>query len=154
LLIISTFEHSIEVEQALAVIEKLGIESASIMTVMMDNNEEQSDNGMTNHPNKKTLGFEVGMACATGLSVLGISFGFITRWGPIIWGLIAAICGFILGYSLTQLLQSNHFKQVLKKKERLPELAVIIKCKESHYPDVRRVLREYRALSVGTIQAS
>jgi hypothetical protein len=52
---------------------------------------------------KKHLRFkaiEVGMACATGFSVLGASAGFVLAWGPVIWGLLAACFGFGIGFGL------------------------------------------------------
>ncbi|WP_308639512.1 hypothetical protein [Paenibacillus silvisoli] len=153
MLIISTFEHSIEVEQALAVLETIGVERSKIMTVMMDNHDERIDKSATSHPNKKTLAFEYAMASATACSVVGISFGFITYWGPIIWGIISANAGFIAGYTITRLFQSRYFKHVFRVKERLPELAVIIDCEDGRFPDVQRVLWEYEALSVGTIHS-
>jgi len=153
MLIISTFEHSIEVEQALAVLEELGIERSSMMAVMMDNHDERIDKDATHQPNRITLAFEVGMACATALSVIGISVGFILKWGPIIWGVISAICGYLIGYWITRSMQSGYFKQMIRKKGRLPELAVIIQCQEIRFHEVQRILWEYRALSVGRIDA-
>ncbi|SEO96499.1 hypothetical protein [Paenibacillus sp. OV219] len=152
MLIISTFEHSIEVEQALAVLESIGVHREKIMTVIMDNHDERIDKNATNHPNKTTLAFEVGMACSTALSVIGISAGFVLEWGPIIWGILSAAFGFLIGYVGTRILQKKYFRQVLRMKERLPELAVLIDCQESHFHDVQRILWEYRALSVGTIK--
>lgn len=153
MLIISTFEHSIEVEEALAVLEKMGLSRKEIMTVMMDNYLETSDHNYNSNPNKKMLAFEVGMAAATALTVLGISVGFILLWGPIIWGLIFAICGFTIGYGITRFVQIKVLKQVIRKKERLPELAVIIQCQEERMKEVQHVLWEYHALSVGKINA-
>ncbi|KRE93335.1 hypothetical protein ASG89_07505 [Paenibacillus sp. Soil766] len=149
MLIISTFEHSIEVEEALAVLEQMGLPRNEIMTVMMDNYMEISDHNYNSNPNKKSLAFEVGMATSTGLTVIGVSLGFILYWGPIIWGIIFAICGFITGYCTTRVLQIKVFKHVIRKKERLPELAVIIQCHEERCQEVQHVLWEYQALSVG-----
>ncbi|REE68806.1 hypothetical protein A8990_13672 [Paenibacillus taihuensis] len=152
MLIICTFEHSIEVEQALAVLEDIGVGRETIMTVMMDNHDERIDKTSTNHPNKITLAFEAGMASGTALSVVGISAGFVLALGPIIWGIISATVGFVIGYGVTRVLQKKYFKSVMRFKERLPELAVIIECQDSHFRDVQRILWEYRALSVGTIK--
>ncbi|KRE59694.1 hypothetical protein [Paenibacillus sp. Soil750] len=149
MLIISTFEHSIEVEEALAVLEQMGLPRNEIMTVMMDNYMDIPDHNYNSNPNKKTLAFEVGMATSTAFSVIGISFGFILYLGPIIWGVICAICGFNIGYWLTRIIQTKLLKHVIRKKERLPELAVIIQCHEERLKEVQHVLWEYQALSVG-----
>lgn len=151
MMIISTFEHSIEVEEALAVLENMGLSRNEIMTVMMDNYQEITDYNFNSNPNKKTLAFEVGMATSTGVTVIGISYGFMLDWGPIIWGTLSAICGFIIGYSITRLIQTKIFKHIIRKKERLPELAVIIQCHEERSQEVQLVLWEYQAISVGKI---
>jgi hypothetical protein len=153
MMVISTFEHSIEVEEALAVLEKMDIDRDFIMTVIMDIHGEHSHKKVTRHPTKKTLAFEVGMAIATALSVLGVSYGFTLVLGPIIWGLFTAIIGFIGGYGGTRIVQSQYFHQVIRKKERLPEVIVIIRCSEIRFDEVRQVLWQYRALSVGRIDA-
>ncbi|MGG1517203.1 hypothetical protein ABE504_17465 [Paenibacillus oryzisoli] len=152
MLIISTFEHSVEVEEALAVLEKTGLPRHQIMTVMMDNHDERFDKNAKWHPSQKTLAFEAGMAGATGLSVIGISCGFVLPWGPIYIGILSALFGFVLGYTITRVVQSSYFHKVIRKKERLPELAVIIQCPEGSFHDVQRVLWEYSALSVGTLK--
>ncbi|CAN7549156.1 hypothetical protein LJR153_003970 [Paenibacillus sp. LjRoot153] len=149
MLIISTFEHSIEVEEALAVLERMGLPRNEIMTIMMDNYMEIPDHNYNSNPNKKMLAFEVGMATSTGFAVIGISLGFMLYLGPIIWGVIGAICGFMTGYYLTRFIQTKLLKHVIRKKERLPELAVIIQCQEERFQEVKHVLWEYQALSVG-----
>jgi hypothetical protein len=151
MMIISTFEHSIEVEEALAVLENMGLSRNEIMTVMMDNYQKITDHNFNSNPNKKTLAFEVGMATSTGFTVIGVSYGFMLDWGPIIWGVLSAICGFIIGYSITRLIQTKILKHVIHKKERLPELAVIIQCREDRYQEVQQVLWEYQAISIGKI---
>lgn len=87
------------------------------------------------------------------IAFMSISMGFILVWGPIIWGIIFDVIGFLLGYFITRLIQSKYFKHIIRKKERLPELAVIIECQEDRSHEVQRILWEYRALSVGRIKA-
>ncbi|MEI7026390.1 hypothetical protein [Paenibacillus sp. y28] len=149
MVVIGTFEYSVEVEQALALLEQMGIERRSIMTVSMANHEEHFDKTAIRQPNKETLAFEVGMALATASSVIGISYGFVLHWGPIIWGIITALGGFMVGYVLIRVIQSRYFGQLIRKKERLPELLVIIRCHDSRFDDIRKVLWKYQALSVG-----
>ncbi|MBO7743317.1 hypothetical protein I8J29_03870 [Paenibacillus sp. MWE-103] len=152
-MIISTFEHSLEVEQALAVLEQMGVSRSSIMTVMMENGGERTDKTAAFYPNKTTLAFEAGMGSATACSVVGISAGFVLDWGPLIWGMLTALFGFAAGFGTTRLLQAKYFRRALRIRERLPELAVIVECQEHRVHEVQRVLWEYRALSVGRIEA-
>ncbi|CAG7641868.1 hypothetical protein PAECIP111802_02788 [Paenibacillus allorhizosphaerae] len=151
MLIIGTFEHSIEVEEALSVLEKSGVPRKSIMTVVMDKSSRLSDVTATRYPHKKTLAFEIGMATATAFSVIGISFGFVLKWGPILWGIISALLGFTLGTGITRWIQRHYLRNENPGKGPLPELVVIIRCTEASFHELRLVLLQYRVLSIGRI---
>jgi hypothetical protein len=151
MLIVSTFEHSLEVEQALAVLEKTGIDRDSILVVPMDPYHED--------PNKLTLravdiqarAFEVGMAVATASCVIGSSVGFILHWGPIAWGLISAVVGFAIGFGAVCWAKMLRGERAIACSPRrpVPEIAVIIQCCETKSAAVHDVLWQYRAISVG-----
>lgn len=133
MLIISTFEHSIEVEEALAVLERMGLPRNEIMTIMMDNYMEIPDHNYNSNPNKKMLAFEVGMATSTGFAVIGISLGFMLYLGPIIWGVIGAICGFMTGYYLTRFIQTKLLKHVIRKKSDYPSWLSLSSAKRNDF---------------------
>ncbi|CAG7612134.1 hypothetical protein PAESOLCIP111_01487 [Paenibacillus solanacearum] len=151
MLIIGTFEHTIEMEEALSVLEKSGVPRSSIMAVSMDETVSRSDVTATRYPHKQTLAFEIGMALATAFSVVGISFGFVSDWGPIIWGIVSALAGFMLGAGGTCWMQRTYLRGQAQKGP-LPELVVIIRCTDASFPEIRLVLQQYRALSIGRIE--
>ncbi|TVY07825.1 hypothetical protein [Paenibacillus cremeus] len=70
-----------------------------------------------------------------------------------IWGIIATLSGFAIGYLFIRAIQSRFFTRMFRTRERLPELAVLIRCQESRFHEVQRILWEYRALSVGWVKA-
>lgn len=152
MLILSTFEHSLEIEEALAVLEHMGIGRQRIMLVAMDNPIRLSAPCAVQASSRATLAFEVGMAAATALSVIGICYGFVLVWGPIIWGILTALAGFIIGFGITRWVQNAREAAGIKMKGRIPELTLIVRCPEEQLQDVCRVLSQYHALSVGQIQ--
>ncbi|ULL16662.1 hypothetical protein DVH26_20800 [Paenibacillus sp. H1-7] len=151
MLIISNFKHSLEVEQALAVLEKMGIPQHHIMVVTLESKGSKPVEKLRQPSEQVTLSFEVGMACATAFSVLGISFGYRLIWGPLIWGLITAIAGFLLASAITLWIQFLTQKHFTFRKSKSPDLTIIIRCGEEQFQDAVQVLWQYRAMSIGQV---
>jgi hypothetical protein len=151
MLIISTFEQTLQVEQALAVLEKTGINQASILVIPMDQYDENPNKLIVRAEDIKARGFEVGMAVATGFSVIGASIGFKLKWGPIVWGLAFAVIGLVIGFGAVCLHRIWRGERAIIRSPRrpLPEIAVIVQCCEAKSAEVRHILWQYRAISVG-----
>jgi hypothetical protein len=142
MLILAIFEQSIELEQALAELEGSLIPKEHIIVVFMDSSREKyHDSPMKPHA------FEVGISMATGAAVIGASIGFALDFGPIIWGLIGAASGFILGVGTDLLFRK--WKKQTSRKRKPQEATVIIQCPEDKIRQVSEVLWRYHALSVG-----
>lgn len=146
MLIIGTFEHSIELEQALGELEHNGIPRSHILVVLMDAHPNISGRFINKSNDFYSKGIEVGLASGTALSVVGTSMGFILKWGPIIWGLISAGIGFFTGLSLYALANRNTHRHLPKK---INEVTVIVQCGESQSLEIMEIFRRYRVLTVG-----
>lgn len=149
MIMIGIFEQSIELEQALAVLEKDFVSRNQIMLVFLDNKPMSAFDEFKNLRDVVSNSFEVGMACATGCAVIGACVGFILTWGPIIWGLIGTLSGFTVGYSL------YYFSQRRKTHSKSPvcdaEAAVMIQCTEEQLTEIKKILWKYHALAVGQL---
>lgn len=146
MIIIGTFEQSIELEQALTALESSSISKEQILVIFMDDKPSPIQiPGRTQ--NLHSNAFEIGMASATGCAVIGASVGFTLYLGPIICGLIGAGIGFAIGYILY--LFPNKNKPYLKKMKKQPEVAVIIQCAKSQFPFIEDTLWKYQAITVG-----
>lgn len=147
MLIVGTFQHSIELEQALAMIEVSGIARRHILVVTMDPGQEGSSNSRSISRDSHSKRIEVSIAVATGAAVIGASAGFILRWGPVIWGLIACLVGYVVGYGIYSLfVMANRGQQFPKK---LPEITVIVQCQEKDCAQVREIMWRYNSITVG-----
>lgn len=152
--IFSTFEHSIYLELAITALEKKGIQKKDIFAVPLDNRvEERRLFDSIDRADGTTL-IDLAMALATAFSVITASVGFILAWGPIFWGLIGAISGFLLGF----VIKLVYFK-VWKKRERLlrgkqGEIILIINCEDSRTDLVENILWEHLALGVAKVKPS
>ena len=145
MIIVGTFYQSVDLEIALSQIEKEGIPAEEMMVVFMNEH-------LPNRSKKRDIkeihssAFEIGIAFATGLTVIGASIGFKFLWGPILTGLLAAIIGFVTGYS------SYYFAN--RKKARTTfinsnEVTLIIQCSKEQRNEIHEILWNHHALSVG-----
>jgi len=98
--IFSTFEYSSYVELAISELEKKGIGKEDIFIVPLKNRTENRRIFDSLHRADGVSLIDLRMALATAFSVIGASIGFNLSWGPIYWGIISALIGFILGLGI------------------------------------------------------
>jgi hypothetical protein len=131
-------------------LQESGIEKENIVAVPLNENiKEQPKIFDTIHRADGISLLDLSAVMGTIFSVLGASFGFVLKWGPIIWGLIGlalgAICGFLIDYCMTK-------KRIKIKTHSITEVVLIIKCQENQYQTVKNILMEYMALGIGKLR--
>ncbi|MBD2870304.1 hypothetical protein [Paenibacillus arenilitoris] len=159
MLIVGTFNHCTELELALSLLERNGIDKSRIMVVPMDLNRDSKSAYSPRIATDAERAFEVGMAFATAMSVIGVSIGFGLKLGPLLWGVIFAFGGFLVSFGLTIGIKrairrkrsrlSGKTAATYVKKTNRPELTVLIECEEERAEHVSRILWEHEAISVG-----
>jgi TM2 domain-containing membrane protein YozV len=150
-LIAATFDHSQFVELAVTELEEKGIAKEKILAIPLE--EEHQDFAIldTIHRADGVSIFDTASVFATTGMTLGVIYGFIWYWGPIIWGLIGllggAMAGFILDYLLTKRTIST------QRKVKVPELVLIVSCEKAQSDLVEKILRNNTAFGVGKVNA-
>ncbi|MBO0994627.1 hypothetical protein [Bacillus sp. SD088] len=149
--LLSTFESNIFLEMAISTIEKAGIKQENIFAVPLDNRTEERKIFDSHYRSDGTSLIDIGVALATAFSVIGASIGFTLTWGPIYWGLISAVIGFVLGFAIRL-----YTEKIFKKKKRLlrgekSEIILIIDCKDSQAELIEKILWDHFALGVAKI---
>jgi hypothetical protein len=144
MLIVGTFQHSIELEQALALLEIRGVPWKRILVIAMDSVQHDPPEHLPVSRDRNSRRIELSIACATALSVIGASIGFILKWGPVIWGLISCVIGYIIGFGLYSLFMKNGNQHRVPK--NLPEITVMVQCQKKDSAQVRDILWRYQAL--------
>ena len=147
--IISSFEHSAFLELAINHLEEKGIKKENIVAVPLHNMKDQLRLFDTIHRSDGESLLDLAAVLGTVFSVLGASFGFVLKWGPIIWGLLGLAFGAIIGFMIDYLLTKKHKKG---KTSLNTEVILIVSCKENEYETVKRILFENRALGVGELR--
>ncbi|UJL48344.1 hypothetical protein KFZ58_17580 [Virgibacillus sp. NKC19-16] len=148
----SIFDNNIYLELAIATLEKRGVKKESIFAVPLDNRMEERRLFDSLHTSDGTSLIDIGTALATAFAVAGTSIGFELAWGPIYWGLIFALIGFVLGVAIRLLTE-----KVFKKRKRLlkgkhPEVILIVDCEEERAELVENILWEHLALGVAKVK--
>jgi len=82
--------------------------------------------------------------------LLGTIYGFILQWGPIWWGLIGAIGGFIIGL-IIKLVVTTKYARNRSKAEKEAEVTLIIECLENEIEMIRGILWDNHALGVSKL---
>lgn len=148
MLIIGAFEHSVELEEALAVLEHMGFPQKSILVVPMDPDPESAGQYIGKSRDRYYKAFEIGMAGATAGSVIGMSIGLVLKLGPVFWGLVFAFFAFWIGFTVYLLFNKHNSRHLPKK---LPEVTVIVHTAKGKSEVVMETFWRYRALTVGRV---
>lgn len=139
MLLIGCFANTLELEQALADIERSGIERKHIMAVGMERPLRQAG--------ESGDAVELGIAWATAFAVVGAATGFGLAWGPIVWGIVGAAAGFGIGYGFRRLARRGAPR--FGDRAPGPELTVIVQCPAQLAEPIRALMYRSGALSVG-----
>jgi hypothetical protein len=150
-LITATFDHSQFVELAITELEEKGIAKERILAIPLI--QEHKDFAIldTIHRADGISIFDTASVFATTGMTLGVIYGFIWSWGPIIWGLIGLFAGATAGFVLDYLLTKR--KISTQRKARESELVLIVSCEQAQSDWVEKVLRNNTAFGVGKVMA-
>lgn len=150
MLVVASFEYCFHTELAISALTEKGIDRDHILAVPLEVRGETREMLDSIHHSdgvsKIDGGFLMGTACMT----LGVIYGFVLHWGPIIWGLIALGTGFAIGCLLDYIFGKNrHSKN--RRKANPGQIAFLIDCHEDQAEMVRQALWDYKALGVSTL---
>lgn len=144
--VISTFDHSIYLEEAITAIQMKGIAKCDILAVPLDKKNEEKKLFDTIHQSDGLSLLDIPMILASVFMLLGTIYGFVLKWGPIIWGLIGMLAGFGLGLLLKLFrTMKNPDRQ---QKNSSSEVVLIIECQESQSDMVKDTLWQHKAFGV------
>lgn len=147
--IFSTFEHSTYLELALSSLEEKGMAKEHIYSVPLDKRKEKRKLFDTIHRSDGVSLFDKGSALATAAAVVGGSAGFVWAWGPIYWGLIFAVSGFVVGFTIDLLIYKKTFKRNTRDKQT--EVIMIITCPAEQVKMIEQLLWQHYAIGMAAV---
>ncbi|MFC7395268.1 hypothetical protein [Scopulibacillus cellulosilyticus] len=146
--IVATFDHSIYLELALSLLEEIGIKKQDILAIPLENRDHNIQLFDNIHRSDGTSLFDLGAAAATALSVVGASIGFQLKWGPIIWGLIGAAIGFMIGFIIDLFITRKKKKSGRKKNT---EVILIVHCQSHQVKTIEKIFWENQSFGIGKL---
>jgi hypothetical protein len=147
----STYENHIYLEIAISNLEKVGIKKENIYAVPLDNREESRKIFDTLHRSDGISLIDIAMPLATAFAVITASIGFELKWGPIYWGLIGAVGGFIIGLLIRLFIVLIINKKQHRLKGKQSEVILIVECDETKGEVVEKILWEHFALGLAKV---
>lgn len=145
MLVIATFENSLFIELAISALEKKGIEKEKIFAAPLDKRQEQRQILDSIHRADGVSLYDLGAILGTCLMLLGSIYGYLLTWGPIIWGIIGAVSGIVIGVSIKLLLVR---KSKYGNKKVSSEIILMIRCEDYQRETVENILWDNIALGI------
>lgn len=147
--IISTFDYSNHLELAITAIQMKGVPKESILAVPMDKRDEARKLFDTIHYSDGLSSIDVPMILGTVLMIFGSVYGFVLKWGPLLWGLIGMGTGIIIGLIIKFIvIKKDAYRQKDGKK---PEVVLIIECSENQADMIKDTLWTNHAIGVSKL---
>lgn len=146
--IIATFENSIYIELAISELEQQGITKEMILAAPLDKRREPKRLFDTIHQSDGFSLFDVAAILGTCLMLLGAIYGYVLEWGPIIWGIIGAVSGLLLGFFIKMIFIK---KTGRGSKNIRSEIVLMIRCEETKAEMIEKILWDHLALGLTKI---
>lgn len=146
--VIATFENSIYIELAISELEQQGITKEMILAAPLDKRREPRRLFDTIHQSDGFSLFDVPSIFGTCLMLLGTIYGYVLEWGPIIWGIIGAVSGLLLGFFIKMIFLK---KTGSGSKNISSEIVLMIRCEETKSEMIEKILWDHLALGLTKI---
>ncbi|HEX6923031.1 MAG TPA: hypothetical protein VF149_04340 [Bacillales bacterium] len=139
---------------ALVALEENGIHREKILAVPIDRRNPQKRLFDTVHSSDGISLLDSGMALGTAFSVIGASYGFVLKWGPIVWGVIGALAGMGMGVSLSLITYWRKHAREKRIGTKASEVIIIVDCEPDQTGMVEKTLWDHLAYGVGKLKDS
>lgn len=154
----ASFDYSAYLELAITELEKRGIARENILAVPLDKRVEEKKLFDTIHRTDGMSLFDGAAVAGAIFMTLGVIYGFVLKWGPIIWGLIGLLSGALIGFLLDMFVGKLRKNKAAKKTrnqakagDQITEVVLTIVCRPEQYEMVEKVLWDNMALGVGKL---
>lgn len=145
MLVIATFENTLFIEMAISALEQKGIAKEKIFAAPLDKRMEPRQLFDTIHRADGISLFDAGAILGTCFMLLGAIYGYVLHWGPIIWGIIGAVSGVIMGILIKLWIVK---KSQNGNRKISSEIILMIRCDEHQWESIQNLLWEHLALGI------
>jgi hypothetical protein len=146
-LVIATFENSIYVELVISALKQKDIDNIFAAPLTKRNQPRQLFD--TIHRSDGYNMFDAAAILGTCFMLLGAVYGYVLEWGPIIWGIIGAVSGLLIGFVIKYFVIKN--KNTSTKKIS-SEVVIMIRCEDYQWETIEKMLWENTALGIARVK--
>ncbi|HEY0827229.1 MAG TPA: hypothetical protein VGE40_03970 [Bacilli bacterium] len=147
--VFSTFDHSIYLELAVTALEEKGIGKDRLLAVPLNRRTERALNMDTIHRSDGVSLFDLAAVFATVGMVLGVTYGFVLVWGPVLCGLLASVAGFAIGYTIDRIMNKRRVHK--ENTSSKTEVILLVHCHENEVEMVNNILWSNKAFGVAQL---
>lgn len=151
MLIIASFTYSTHLELAISYLERSGIHREKIFAVPLDKRDEKRKLFDTINQSDGISLFDVAVIFGTIFMIFGTIYGFLLKWGPILWGLIGAVIGALIGFAI-DIIPKKSRRNKNKVKDKTSEIFLLIECEKKQIETVEGILWDNLALGIAKIE--
>ncbi len=144
--IFSSYDQGAFLEIAIADLTRTGLTKKDILVVPMRRTTRKISVFDRMYRADGVSVLDGGALLGTLCMVLGVIFGSVLHWGPIIWGLIGLVFGALLGLALDWIVTTRNIKSA-QRNNPIPVL-LIVHCEEKQAETVEKILEEHHALAL------
>ncbi|MFC5448288.1 hypothetical protein [Paenibacillus aestuarii] len=146
--IFATFEYSSLLEIAITELEGKGVKQ--IYAVPLDLRKKEPRLLDSIHRADGLSFIDKGMILAFVFATIGASKGFVWEWGPVIWGLIGAGFGFVIGVLINWIIYlfKRHKNESEIRKGKKGDVILVVTCDDHQTDVVEDILWDHKALGL------
>ncbi|NNV07238.1 hypothetical protein [Geobacillus sp. C56-T2] len=148
MIVVATFENHLFVELVISALREKGVPPHHLFAVPLDGRPEPPQLLDTIHRADGLSFLDLAAIFGTCFMLLGSIYGYVLTWGPIIWGVIGAVVGISFGLLLKWGLNRNTAR---RQTNRRAEIVLLIRCDETQWPMIERLLWNHHALGLAGI---
>ncbi|WP_309122579.1 hypothetical protein [Paenibacillus sp.] len=146
--IFATFQYSLFLEIAMTELKQKGITDIYAIPLDLRKEEPRLMDGL--HRSDGATLLDKGFILAFVFATVGASKGFVWKWGPVVWGLIGAATGILLGVLINVVVYyiRNSKQRQQKNTGKTGEVIIIVTCEEHQLREAEQILWDHFALGV------
>ena len=143
--ITATFLKNEFIELVIEALKEEGVQPQNIFSTSLTNKPFKQFFDSIHHSDGISY-FDLGASLATAFSVIGASIGYRLTLGPIIWGVIGAVVGFLLGFFSKWLWYKK------KTAFNIPsQFLLIVKCAEHETFKIKEIMEQHFSTGISII---
>ena len=148
--LIATFEQSLSVELVISTLLQAGIPKEQILALPLKKKPTSRTMFDTMHSSDGFSTIDLSAIFGTCFMLLGAIYGFELEWGPILWGIIGAVTGILLGVCAKLIT----VKKMKSSPASTSEVILMIKLLDTKRDLIEQILLNHNALGITDYRSS